>query len=47
VYTDGMPLPLLEFWAQVENWYGDIQKKETGEQFLKRMLEKYTITRKP
>lgn len=46
VHTEGMPVQWLDFWAEVENWYGDISKRETGEQFLKRMQTKFSITRK-
>ena len=27
----GISIEWLELWAEVENWYGDIRKKETGE----------------
>jgi hypothetical protein len=47
VHTEGMPVQWLDFWAEIENWYGDIRKRETGEQFLKRMQSNFTITRNP
>lgn len=36
----------LKVWSEVENWYGDPQKKETGEAFLKRMQKTYFIESK-
>lgn len=37
----GISIEWQKVWAEVENWYGDIKKKETGEQFLKRMQATY------
>jgi hypothetical protein len=33
----GISLDWQKMWSEIETWYGDIKKKETGEQFLKRM----------
>lgn len=33
----------LRVWEQVEIWYGDIKKRESGEQFLKRLQATYFI----
>ncbi len=38
---EGISTTLLLFWAEIENWYGDIKRKETGEQFLKRCQKTY------
>lgn len=48
VHSDGMPEPWLRFWEQIEIWYGDIQKRETGVQLLERLRkEGFKITRNP
>ena len=43
---DGINEHLLDIWGEVENWYGDIQKKESGRNFLLRIQSKYDITPK-
>lgn len=37
----GISIEWQELWSEIENWYGDIKKKETGEEFLKRMQATY------
>ncbi len=34
-------LQWLLIWSEVENWYGDIQKKETARELLLRLQEKH------
>lgn len=40
---EGISSWLLSLWDQIEKWYGDLKKSETGEQFLKRMQATYLI----
>jgi len=39
---DGIAKEWIDIWAEVENWYGDIKKEETGRQFLLRLQAKYS-----
>lgn len=35
----------MEVWGEIENWYGDIQRKETGQQLLERLQRQYLLKR--
>jgi len=35
----------VDLWQQVELWYGDIQKKETGQQLLERLQSNFDLKR--
>lgn len=37
----GISIEWQKLWAEIENWYGDPKKHETGEHFLKRMQATY------
>lgn len=39
----GISIEWQKLWSEIENWYGDIKKHETGEQFLKRMQATYFV----
>lgn len=44
----GIAIEWQMVWSEVEGWYGDIKKKETGEVFLKRLQSQFLLTeRKP
>lgn len=44
----GIAIEWQMVWSEVEGWYGDIKKKETGEEFLKRLQSQFLLTeRKP
>lgn len=34
----------IALWEQVEIWYGDHTKKETGQEFLERMQRTFKLT---
>jgi hypothetical protein len=34
----------LKLWADIQNWYGDIQQTETQEQFLRRLQQQFTLS---
>lgn len=36
----------MEVWEEIENWYGDIQRKETGQQLIERLQSKYELSRR-
>jgi hypothetical protein len=36
----------MEVWGEIENWYGDIQRKETGQQLIERLQSKYGLKKK-
>lgn len=40
---NGIETDWLLIWAEVENWFGDIGKKETCEEFLKRIQKTYPL----
>jgi len=42
--TTGISKEWIALWDEIEDWYGDIQRKETGEQFLIRMQATYFVT---
>lgn len=44
---DGLSEEWLNLWSEVEHWYGDIKKKETGHQFLLRMQSEYPLASSP
>lgn len=37
----GISIEWQKLWSEIENWYGDPKKRESGEQFLKRMQATY------
>lgn len=39
----GIELGWLLIWEQIEIWYGDIKKKETGKDFLLRLQKQYPL----
>jgi len=43
----GISIEWQKLWAEIENWYGDIKKHETGEQFLKRVQATYFVPADP
>src|SRR6185437_418471 len=45
--ADGISDTWMRIWSEVENWYGDIQKKETGREFLMRMQREYPAFQQP
>lgn len=42
--ASGVSIEWHELWHEVEVWYGDIQKKESAEQFIERLQNKYCLT---
>lgn len=40
---NGVSKDLLCLWSNIENWYGDPQKKETGRELLLRLQTLYDI----
>ncbi len=36
----------MEVWGEIENWYGDIQRKETGQQLVERLQATYDLSRR-
>lgn len=40
---NGISLPILKFWGEVEVWYGDYKKCESGRDFLLRIQDAYQI----
>ena len=34
----------LHLWSEIENWYGDVQQKESGSELLIRLQDKYALT---
>jgi len=36
----------MEVWREIENWYGDIQRKETGQQLIERLQSRYELKKK-
>jgi hypothetical protein len=44
---DGIDMPILKLWGEVENFYGDPHKNETGRQLLLRIQSEYNISFKP
>lgn len=43
---DGINTHLLDVWHEIESWYGDIEKKETGEELLKRLQSQFLFSKK-
>jgi hypothetical protein len=41
----GIAIEWHEIWHEVEVWYGDVQKKESAEQFLKRLQSRYSVAK--
>lgn len=39
----GISIEWQKLWSEIENWYGDVKKQESGEQFLKRMQATYFV----
>jgi hypothetical protein len=39
----GISTEWLQVWEEIEQWYGDPKKRETGHDFLKRMQSTYFI----
>ena len=39
-------LEWMEVWGEVENWYGDILRKETGQQLVERLQKHYDLKRR-
>ena len=36
----------MEIFSEIENWYGDIQKRETGDQLLKRLQRTFYVRKR-
>lgn len=45
--TKGMAVDWIDLWCEIENWYGDHTKKETAEQLLMRLQNKFTLKTQP
>lgn len=43
VTTDEMPKSWIQLWEQIEIWYGDPLKRETGEQILNRLRKTFEL----
>lgn len=42
----GISIEWMEVWGEIENWYGDILRKETGQQLVERLQSKYDLKKK-
>lgn len=43
---NGIKTVWIDLWNEIENWYGDPNKNESAENFLKRMNDKYRLKQK-